>query len=72
MRTGTELEHEQLVKGVNKNANWKKEILLVKRLIGTEKRKQNTFKRVYDWQLENRKNFGTYGTQLQYVNFLSM
>ena len=24
MRTGTELEHEQLVKGVNKNANWKK------------------------------------------------
>ena len=40
MRTGTELEHEQLVKGVDKNANWKKEILLVKRLIGTEKRKQ--------------------------------
>ena len=41
MRTGTELEHEQLVKGVNKNANWKqKEILLVERLIGTEKRKQ--------------------------------
>ena len=35
-----ELEHEQLVKGVNKNVNWKKEILLVKRLIGTEKRKQ--------------------------------
>ena len=24
MRTGTELEHEQLVKGVNKNVNWKK------------------------------------------------
>ena len=38
MRTGTELEHEQLVKGVNKNANWK--ILLVEHLIGTEKRKQ--------------------------------
>ena len=29
------------VKGVNKNVNWKnKEILLVERLIGTEKRKQ--------------------------------
>ena len=40
MRTGTELEHEQLVEGVNKNSNWKKEILLVKCLIGTEKRKQ--------------------------------
>ena len=41
MRTGTELEHEQLVKGVNKNVNWKKKvILLVERLIGTEKRKQ--------------------------------
>ena len=24
MRTGMELEHEQLVKGVNKNVNWKK------------------------------------------------
>ena len=24
MRTGTELEHEQLVKGVNKMRNWKK------------------------------------------------
>ena len=40
MRTGMELEHEQLVKGVNKNVNWKKKILLVERLIGTEKRKQ--------------------------------
>ena len=40
MRTGTELEHEQLVKGLNKNVNWKKEILLVEHLIGTEKRKQ--------------------------------
>ena len=40
MRTGMELEHEQLVKGVNKNVNWKKEILLGKHLIGTEKRKQ--------------------------------
>ena len=29
MRTETKLEHEQLVKGVNKNANWKKEILNV-------------------------------------------
>ena len=34
-----ELEHEQLVKGVNKNVNWKKK-LLVECLIGTEKRKQ--------------------------------
>ena len=40
MRTGMELEHEQLVKGVNKNVNWKKEILLVEHLSGTEKRKQ--------------------------------
>ena len=44
-----ELEHEQLVKGVNKMRNWKKEILLVERLIGTEKRKQKYIKRVYDW-----------------------
>ena len=36
-----ELEHEQLVKGVNKmQTGKKKEILLVERLIGTEKRKQ--------------------------------
>ena len=36
-----QLEHEQLVKGVNQMQNWKKkEILLVERLIGTEKRKQ--------------------------------
>ena len=51
------------LKGVNKNVNWnkKKEILLVERLIGTEKRKQNTFKRVYGkWKIG--KNFGTYGT----------
>ena len=48
MRTGMELEHEQLVKGVNKCELEKKEILLVECLIGTEKRK-NTFKRVYDW-----------------------
>ena len=41
MRTGMELEHEQLVKGVNKmRTGKKKEILLVERLIGTEKRKQ--------------------------------
>ena len=39
-----ELEHEQLVKGVNKcELGEKKEILLVERLIGTEKRK-DTFK----------------------------
>ena len=48
MRPGMELEHEQLVKGVNKCELEKKEILLVERLIGTEKRK-DTFKRVYDW-----------------------
>ena len=40
MRTGMELEHEQLVKGVNKMRTGKKEILLVEHLIGTEKRKQ--------------------------------
>ena len=41
MRTGTELEHEQLVKGVSKKCELeKKEILLVEHLIGTEKRKQ--------------------------------
>ena len=40
MRTGMELEHEQLVKGVNKCKLEKKEILLVEHLIGTEKRKQ--------------------------------
>ena len=41
-RTGMELEHEQLVKGVNKCELEKKEIMLVERLIGTEKRR-NTF-----------------------------
>ena len=40
MRTGTELEHKQLVKGLIKCELDKKEILLVERLIGTEKRKQ--------------------------------
>ena len=36
-----ELEHEQLVKGVNKmRTGKKKEILLVERLIGTEKDKR--------------------------------
>ena len=40
MRTGTELEHEQLVEGVNKILTGKKEILLVERLIGTEKDKR--------------------------------
>ena len=43
MRTGMELEHEQLIKGVNKCELEKKEMLLVERLIGTEKRK-DTFK----------------------------
>ena len=43
MRTGMELEHEQLVKGVNKCELEKKRILLVELLIGTEKRK-DTFK----------------------------
>ena len=42
MRTGTELEHEQLVKGVNK-CKLEKKILLVERLIGTEKKKRNIF-----------------------------
>ena len=35
-----ELEHEQLVKGVNK-CKLEKKILLVERLIGTEKRREN-------------------------------
>ena len=48
MRTGMELEHEQLVKSVNKCELEKKRILLVECLIGTEKRK-DTFKQVYDW-----------------------
>ena len=38
MRTGMELEHEQLVKGVNK-CKLEKKILLVEWLIGTEKRR---------------------------------
>ena len=38
MRTGTELEHEQKVLI---NVNWKKKILLVEHLIGTEKRREN-------------------------------
>ena len=42
MRTGTELEHEQLVKGVNKCKLEKK--LLVEHLIGTEKRREIYFK----------------------------
>ena len=37
-----ELEHEQLVKGVNKS-ELEKEMLLVKRLIGTEKRREIYF-----------------------------
>ena len=47
-KNGTELEHEQLVKSVNKCELEKKEILLVEHLIGTEKRR-DTFKQVYDW-----------------------
>ena len=39
MRTGTELEHEQLVKSVNKMRTGEKK-LLVERLIGTEKDKR--------------------------------
>ena len=42
MRTGMELEHEQLVKGVNKcELEKKKKMLLVERLIDTEKKKRN-------------------------------
>ena len=41
MRTGMELEHEQLVKGVNKcELEKKKKMLLVEHLIGTEKRRE--------------------------------
>ena len=40
MRTGMELEHEQLVKGVNKCELEKKEIFLVEHLIGTGKDKR--------------------------------
>ena len=36
MRTGMELEYEQLVKGVNE-CELEKKMLLVRRLIGTEK-----------------------------------
>ena len=48
MRTGMELEHEQLVKGVNK-CELEKKILLVECLIGTEKKKRKYFKRVHDF-----------------------
>ena len=41
MRTGMELEHERLVKSVNKCELEKKEkMLLVEHLIGTEKRRE--------------------------------
>ena len=44
MKTGTQLEHEQLVKGVNKcELEKKKKMLLVERLIGTEKRREIYF-----------------------------
>ena len=46
MRPGTELEHEQLAKGVNK-CELEKRKLSVEHLIGTEKRR-DTFKQVYD------------------------
>ena len=70
-----EQEHEQLVKGVNKNVNWKKkEMLLVERLIGTEKRKKKK-KKIHlseyiigKWS--NQKSFGALGTYLQYMSFL--
>ena len=42
MRTGMELEHEQLVKGVNK-CKLKKNKLLVECLIGTGKKKRNIY-----------------------------
>ena len=42
MRTGMELEHEQLVKGVNKY-ELEKKILLVECLIGTEKKEEKIF-----------------------------
>ena len=42
MRRGLELEHEQLVKGVNK-CELKKKMLLVECLIGTEKRREIYF-----------------------------
>ena len=42
MRTGMELEHEQLVKGVNK-CKLEKKMLLVECLIGTEKRREIYF-----------------------------
>ena len=43
-----ELEHEELVKGVNKCELGKK-ILLVEHLIGTEKRREIYFKQVHDF-----------------------
>ena len=43
MRTGMELEHEQLVKGVNK-CEPEKKILLVECPIGTEKKREIYFK----------------------------
>ena len=53
MRTGT----EQLVKGVNK-CILEKKILLVERLIGTEKRRGIYIKRVHDfWEKVNQKKF---------------
>ena len=49
MRTGMELEHEQLVKGVNK-CELEKKILLVECWIGTAKKKRNIYyKRVHDF-----------------------
>ena len=47
MELEQELEHEQLVKGVNK-CELEKKILLVEHLIGTEKRREIHFKRVHD------------------------
>ena len=42
MRTGMELEHEQLVRGVNK-CELDKKMLLVEHLIGTEKKREIYF-----------------------------
>ena len=58
-----ELEHEQLVKGVNKMRTGKKEILLVERLIGTGKRKQKYIQAsILLVNGKSKKNFGALGT----------
>ena len=59
MRTGTELEHEQLVKGVNKCELEK--ILLVECLIGTEKRRENILSEYMILVNGKSKKFGALG-----------